>query len=127
MLMHEAKPGYLDGRRRTFEKDSVYQVDTTLFKAFVEDLRIASEYDIRAKQAVEAPEPQTEGGESEAETQASETEDQEGTSASEELPEWTLQVEPEIYLERWPEGPQAELARKILEADNAEGTPGNGG
>lgn len=31
-----------------------------------------------------------------------------------ELEKWTLKVSPEEYLEKWPNGPNADLARRIL-------------
>ena len=35
-------------------------------------------------------------------------------------PEWTLATPPEIYLERFPDGPNAELARRVLGLDTEE-------
>jgi len=32
-------------------------------------------------------------------------------------PEWPLETEPSDYLERWPDGPKADLAREVLDVD----------
>jgi len=47
IIMRKAKVGYLDGKRRDFLAGEAYQVDETLFQAFVRDLKIAEPFDPR--------------------------------------------------------------------------------
>lgn len=43
-----------------------------------------------------------------------------GPAENKEQPaEWLLETSPEAYLERWPKGPRAELARAIIARESA--------
>lgn len=42
--------------------------------------------------------------------------EEEKSSEADQAPEWTKKISPEEYLEKYPNGPAAELARKVLEA-----------
>ena len=62
----------------------------------------------------------------ETEEVAGETGDQgDGGEGGDELPEWPLETEPEDYLERYPDGPNSELARQILAARDESGSGGS--
>lgn len=36
-------------------------------------------------------------------------------------PKWTIKTSPKEYLEKYPDGPNADLARQVLEAEDAAG------
>lgn len=43
------------------------------------------------------------------------------SSSSDGAPEWNKKIDPKSYLEQYPNGPAAELARKVLAAAEAKG------
>lgn len=75
IIMRQDKAGYLDGKRREFAEGEVYQVDETLAKAFVHDLKIADPFDPRRPDPgkVVATDPQA-AAETEGDSGAAETE-----------------------------------------------------
>lgn len=44
-----------------------------------------------------------------------------GDPDDDDVPEWTLKTPPEEYLEKHPDGPNAELARRVLAARGSDG------
>jgi hypothetical protein len=47
--------------------------------------------------------------------------DEVGRPDEDDLPDWPLEMDPETYLERYPDGPNADLARQILDAQDSSG------
>jgi hypothetical protein len=55
--------------------------------------------------------------------QAARPEDKGASVDEDAVPEWPLETDPETYLERYPDGPNADLARQILDAQDSSGEP----
>lgn len=90
-----------------FVEGQEYNVPTDLGQVFIDQLGVA--------ELVEEEEKVEEEKETASETGPSET-PAAGPSETkeEEKPEWTLATPPDQYLERWPDGPKADLAKRVL-------------
>lgn len=84
-----------------FQEGVEYDVPSDLGLVFVGQLGVAEMVEVKEESASEVgPSETPAAGPSE--------------TKEEEKLEWTLATAPEKYLEKWPEGPKAELAKKIL-------------
>lgn len=102
--MDESTLGSRDGSvTEMFLKDQEYDVPSSLGLVFVETRGVAHEVE---------PPPEEEESAASGASGAGPSEGKEG-----EIVEWPLATKPLAYLEKWPNGPKADLARAFLEQE----------